>query len=173
MRASSLFCLTLAANVFAGCQRDATEPSHDLALLHATGAGLRVKAKPNEAVTVSERVHFHPRTGKVTTSDAVAGMGNVHTRFSSVGEACLDFTFADDLFGEGDSFQITVDGSEAGGFFNTGGEIQSTRTLCWTPEFAPEIVALFLDGKAKLKFSMETGSVALSSVTLTISGPRR
>jgi hypothetical protein len=101
-------------------------------------------------------------------------MANVHERFSSVEEACLDFEFSGDLLDVGDDFDITLDRQGAGGFsVPPGAESQSTRTLCWDQVFHPEVVINFLDGKAKLKFLTLSGSVTISSVTVTVSGIAR
>jgi hypothetical protein len=164
-----------------GCQQDTTQPSQDVSLL-AGGAGLAPTAgafvhvgnQLNETVSATAPVHFHPRAGEVTTTHSVSGMGNVHMKFLSVEQACLVFTFSGDLLDPGDDVEITVDGSAAGGFArDPGSEPQATRTFCWSQIFHPAIVADFLDGKAKLKFTALSGSVALTSVTLTISGSAR
>jgi hypothetical protein len=123
------------------------------------------------AVSASAPVRFHPRAGEVTITRSVSGGGNVHLKFSSVEEACIEFAFSGDLLTSGDHFNIWIDGSDAGGFI--GSVPQANRTLCWNRIFHPEIVADLLDGKAKLKFTMLSGSVRLRSATLTISGSPR
>src|SRR5262245_14111000 len=117
------FCLAVVTAAFLGCQRDTTGPNQDVSLL-ANNAG---RATTAGIVSASSPVHFHPRTGEVTTSLAVSGRANVHVRFSSVQLACLDFVFSDDLLDPGDDFDITIDGSGAGGFFNPGSAVQATR----------------------------------------------
>ncbi len=128
---------------------------------------------PAAAEDATAPVHLNPHAGEVTTTDSVSGTGNVHIKFLSVEQACLVIEFSDDVLDPGDELLITVDGSDAGGFFNSGSEPQAERTFCWSSAFAPSTIADFLDGKAKLEFIAASGSVTLRSVTLTISGSPR
>lgn len=165
MKLLRLFCLALGPTAFLGCHQEATDPGQDVSLARAPTAG---------TVSASAPVHFHPRTGEVTTTQGVSGRANVHVKFSSVEEACLDFAFSSDRLDPGDDLHITVDGSDAGGFFNPGSAPQATRTFCWSQALAPATVVNFLDGKARLTFiALRGGSVALGSVTLRISGSAR
>jgi hypothetical protein len=122
---------------------------------------------------VNAPVHLHSHTGEVTITDSVSGTVNVGMKFLSVEEACLVFEFSGDLLDPGDDLSIFVDGSDGGGFFNPGPVSQAVRTFCWSEIYQPATIADFLDGKAKLEFIASSGSVAIGSVTLTISGSPR
>lgn len=122
---------------------------------------------------VTADVRFHPRGGQVSTTRSVSGIGNVRMKFSSVQQACLTFEFSDDLLDPGDDFAITVDGKDWGGFGNPGVVSQATRTLCHDAGYDPESVVDFVDGKAKLTFTMQSGSVTLGSVALKVAGVPR
>jgi hypothetical protein len=114
-----------------------------------------------------------PRDTTVSVDHPITTSFNVKTSFASISSVCLDFTFENDLLDPGDFLLVrfidqgrVIDG---GGFFNPTTSPQGARTFCYTPDF-PTIVALFLDGRERVKLVMETGSVMLASVQLTIDG---
>lgn len=170
---SSVLVLISTACVALACA-EATKPPVEGADAERTPAVLATNAAPGQVqgpISATATVRFHPLSGEITSTSPISGMGNVHARFSSVDQACLDFVFAGDLLSPEDEMWITVDGSDAGGFFAPpGSQPQETRTLCWVQAYHPGDVAHFLDGKAKFVFSMQSGSVTLGSVVLRVSG---
>jgi hypothetical protein len=137
-------------------------------------------SQPESAVSVTrvmhdevfgDRVNLRPESGQVTATQPVFGNGNVHQLFSSVKRACLIFRFSrQDLLDPGDELSIRVDGQDGGGFLNVGAEPQGERKLCWVRRFHPEMMRLFLDGKANLKFRAVSGSFKFRAVILRIAG---
>jgi hypothetical protein len=115
-----------------------------------------------------------PRDMTVSVDRPITTSFNVKTSFASISSVCLDFTFENDLLDPGDLLLVRFidQGREidAGGFFNPTTSPQGARTFCYMPEFQPTIVAFFLDGRERVKLVMETGSVMLASVQLTIGG---
>ncbi len=169
MKPLRLFWVALISTALLACQEDPTQPLQDVSL-----PGSYAVLAPTSPINVTAPVHLHPSAGEVTTTQSVSGSANVAMKFLSVEQACLVFGFSSDLLDPEDGLFITVDATDAGSFFNPGSEPQATRTFCWVATLHPTIVAEFLDGKAKLKFTAGSGSVTLGSVTLTISGsPRR
>jgi hypothetical protein len=166
------FCLALAICTLIGCQQDPTQPNQDLT--QADAAGFLGKAKHAGTVSASALVHFHPRTGELSSGHTLSGHVNVHQKFSSIDEVCVEFQFFDDdPLSVGDDVEFTIDGEGGGGFFNPGTQAQVTRTLCFLPEFSPETVVLFLDGKAKMQFHAESGSVRIGTIFVTVTGTAR
>jgi hypothetical protein len=103
---------------------------------------------------------------------------NVHARFSSVDSVCFQFTFVNDLLDPGELLRITpLDAlpAESGpGFQNVGTASLTQRQLCLQSAFQPDLVALFADGKeGGIELSMDSGSVEISSVTVTVTGTPR
>jgi hypothetical protein len=160
----------LLLSLLSACQSNPAEPA-ELSSSVGRSSGAR-EAGPPQTVLATSKVHFHPRSGLVSPTDSVAGGANVHQKFVSLEEACLNFVFSEPL-GPGDALNISIDGQESGGFFNEGSFPQSTRTLCWDNLSNPTILDLFRDGRAKFIFRIvpgTLGSVSISSVTVSVTG---
>jgi hypothetical protein len=114
----------------------------------------------------------------ITVGDPATGRVNVHARFSSVQTVCFQFTFVNDLLDPGETLRITpldaLPSTNGPGFQNVGTTSQTQRVLCLDSAFQPDLVALFADGKERnIELSMQTGSVEISSVTVTVTGTPR
>jgi hypothetical protein len=111
----------------------------------------------------------------VGVGDAALGKVNVHTKFSSVDRVCFTFTFEGDLLDPGETLLISplnaVSSVSGPGFSNRGTSSEAERTLCLEAAFQPDLVSLFADGKEhKLEITMQTGSVRIASLDVTVEG---
>ena len=166
MKNLHLVSSALAAVVLIACGPESTEPSAN----SASVPPMAVPPGPATTISATGQVHFHPRSGEVTTTQAVEGTVTVGKRFSSVELVCLDFEFSGDLVDEGDEMNISVDGNDAGGFsLPTGWAPQATRTFCWIPGH-DTIIAAVLDGRAKVRLTAYTGSMRVNALSMTITG---
>lgn len=114
----------------------------------------------------------------VTAGHPALAKVNLHAKFSSVDSVCFDFTFEGDLLDPGEILRVTpleLFPSLGGpGFGNGGAEPVAQRTLCVESSVAPDITALFADGKAKdLEVGIETGSVQIASLVVSVTGTSR
>jgi hypothetical protein len=127
------------------------------------------------AATFSDTAKLSP-PATVTVDQSLIADFNVGAEFASISSVCLYFKFTRDLLDPGDLLLVAFleNGEEIGG----GGfsipigstRAQKTRTLCYVPEFHPETVSLFLDGSERVKLVMESGSVMITRLRLTITG---
>jgi hypothetical protein len=116
-----------------------------------------------------------PRDATLSPDHSLVTRFNVGTRFATVSSVCFFFAFETDLLDPSDGMvrlSMLERGREvdAGGFLNPDTSPQATREFCYTPQFHPSIVALFLDGRERLKLEMDSGSVTISSLELVIEG---
>jgi hypothetical protein len=121
-------------------------------------------------------------TGTAKLSQTTIAVGNpavlkvnVHTKFASVESVCFAFTFKNDLLDPGEFLRVTPLSlfPSLGGpaFFNFGSEPQATRTFCLVD---PAFVSIFADGKEhKIELAMESGSVEIDHVDVTVTGSPR
>jgi hypothetical protein len=114
----------------------------------------------------------------VGVGDAARGKVNVHTKFASVDSVCFTFTFEGDLLDPGETLFISplnaVSSLSGPGFSNGGTTPEAERTLCFEAAFQPDLVALFAEGKEhELEIAMQTGSVQIASLEVTVEGTPR
>jgi hypothetical protein len=122
-------------------------------------------ANAADFVEITNTVKLKPKPPvSVTVSTPVEAEVNVHQKFSSIGSICFRFAFQDDLLDPGDDLEMDI-----GGFFNPTGEPQSARVFCPNPDQFSK----FLDGKIDLTVITQTGSVTISSLSVTITGDSR
>jgi hypothetical protein len=104
---------------------------------------------------------------------------NLHAKFSSVDGVCFDFTFTSDLLDPGEILLITPlqlwPSLSGPGFEDIGLTSQGERELCLESAFGySSAIALFGDGKDKdLEIGMQTGSVQIASLVVTVTGTLR
>jgi hypothetical protein len=122
------------------------------------------------------------QTATARLSQTTLGVGdpalakvNVHAKFASVESVCFDFTFTNDLLDPGELLRVTPLAlfPSLGGpaFSNAGTEPQATRTLCLAD---PDFTSIFADGKEhKIELAMESGSVEIDHVDVTVTGTLR
>ena len=111
----------------------------------------------------------------VTVGDSALAKVNVHAKFSSVDSVCFDFTFVNDLLDPGEFLRITplkLFPSLGGfGIQNVGSTPQAERTVCVDSSGNPDVTALFTDGRENdLEIAMESGSVQIASLVVTVTG---
>lgn len=117
-----------------------------------------------------------PGDATITTDQSLIADFDVGAEFASISIVCLRFKFATDLLDPDDMLRVALleNGEEidAGSFGPPIGstKAQTTRIFCFTPEFHPETVSLFLDGSERVKLVMESGSVVIAKLRLTIKG---
>jgi hypothetical protein len=87
-------------------------------------------------------------------------------QYSSV---CFNFVFGADALDPGEEIDIGIRSAGEIGFFNPTTAPQTSRTLCITSEYQPDLVAAFDDGHEAITLSMPAGSVTVSSFTVSLS----
>jgi hypothetical protein len=119
------------------------------------GAPMEVKLHPKAPVTVAVGA---PIKAKI----------NVRETFSSISVVCIEFQFEGDLLDPGEFLDMDFGPALGGfGFENVGSTPQGARTICTEQ---PELLAAFLDGRQDFEIRMESGSVTISSITVSIVG---
>jgi hypothetical protein len=112
-----------------------------------------------------------PRDATITVEHPVSANVDVHERFASISSICFDFVFQDDLLDPGDTLSIFFKKGFTGGFGfrNVGTTPQAERTICLVADH-DEFLARFFDGKEQLILTMDSGSVTVASLRVTIDG---